>query len=102
MEILCVFCSPFVLLSSLQATLITPEYMKNALEKEGGVMTLPSWLMKLDDMALPSVWPLRGTVENLKEHYFSGGATAYPPHGHMLEVWTFDAKPEAPLGPYDL
>ena len=65
-------------------------------------MKLPSWLIALDEPAIPTVWPLRGTVDSLGKHYYGGGSTEFPPPGMMLEVACMSQPPEAPLGPCDL
>ena len=40
----------------------------------------------MEAMSVPSVWPLKGTVEKAYAHYYSGDELGSPPPGNLLEA----------------
>ena len=62
-------------------------------------MAVPVWMLRMDLFSIPGVWPLKGTVEKVKEHWFNESANPnfqFPPAGLALEVAFFQLpiKPE--------
>ena len=71
-----------------------------AVQDNNGVCTIPMFAFGWEQTAIPSVWPMEGTANALKEHYYApGGAHMFPPPGFMLEVTCPGTVPKVSLRP---
>ena len=60
------------------------------LVKQGPIpfcMSVPLWYVNVEMFAVPSVWPLQGTVERACRRWHADDeAVEFPPLGHLLEL----------------
>ncbi len=82
---------------SLQAHTVTSADLTKAVKEFSGVCHIPCFAFAWEQMSIPSVWPLEGTVKVLQEHYYGDGQYAFPPPGFMLEVMCADPVPKVSL-----
>ena len=67
-----------------QVSSITNSWLETKPDKF--IVYLPPYMISLSEMAIPGVWPLRGTVVAMKKHYYAAGLLAFPPPGCALEA----------------